>query len=234
MQKSDVRSGIQTSWDAVQKLGLGETYGIAFPLEVNEQFRSAILDTTSTYTDIYLLGMRLGFYNFLLMDYSFFQFSWEKTDHIRYAYYPNPFLGPTEQSMADFRRKKELVDADFITHEEFLTLINDAQPQLRIPCIRYENAPDQHRELRHPCSHLHIGHHGEDRWAISRVLTPLAFTLIILKYYYSGRWEGAGKIDQGEYKNELEDKLSSEKKNKCVSISNSLFSAREAASFFFG
>ncbi len=121
MQSSDVRSGIQRSWETVNNLALGETFSNPLPLTVDEQFRDIVLSPDSSYMDVYLMGLNRSQYNFLLVDYSYFQFSWAKLDHVRYAYYPNPFLGPTEASVAEFKRRRELVEAGMITHEEYLT-----------------------------------------------------------------------------------------------------------------
>ena len=233
MQSSDVRSGIQRSWEIVNALDLGETFSNPLPLAVDEQFRDIVL-SDATYIEVYLAGLSRSHYNFLLVDYSYFQFSWEKLDHIRYAYYPNPFLGPAEASISEFKRRRELVESGLITHEEYFALLRDSPAQFRIPAFRYENSPDQRQELRHPCSHMHIGHHGEDRWALNRVLTPFAFTLLVLKHYYSPSWREMGDDPADPYGNSFEARLAQEKSAKCALVPAALFSPKEATSFFFG
>lgn len=234
MQSSDVRSGIQRSWEIIRELDLGETYSNPLPLVVEAQFRDAILSADARYIDVYLLGLNLSYYNFLLTDFSYFQFSWDKVDHVRYAYYPNPFLGPTDASIEEFRRRRGLVESGDITHEEYLALLRDRPAQFRVPALRYENSPEQRRELEHPCSHFHIGYHGEDRWALNRVLSPLAFTLLIVKHYYGLAWQVYGDEPDGPYQNKLEARLAREKADKCVPVVDALFSKLEEKSFFFG
>ena len=85
-------------------------------------------------------------------------------------------------------------------------------------------------ELRHPCSHFHLGHHSENRWAINRVLTPLAFTLLVLKQYYSEEWEVLGDNAQVEFGNIFEGELIQERTN-CRAIGDDLFTANEGRSF---
>ena len=164
----------------------------------------------------------------MLTDYSYFQFSWSVPDSVRYAYYPNPFEG----SVADFKRQRELVESGLITQDEYLSILRDARLDPRVPLLRYEHAPDQYRGLHHPCSHFHIGHHADNRWALNRFLTPFAFTLLILKHYYGAVWRDLGRDEADECGNSFESKLIEEKTN-CRPISDALFSAIEARSFFF-
>lgn len=232
MDSRDVQNGIYRSWDVVNSLQLGETFSNPRPLEVNTEFRDVALSRGSNYVDVYLQALSLSYYNFLLVDFSFFQFSCSGEDRVRYAYYPNPFLGGDEQGIEAFKRRHELVLAGFITQEEYLTLLRETRGEARAPLLRYDNSPDQRKEPHHPCSHFHIGTHGGDRWALNRLLTPLAFTLIVLKHYYGRSWQVRGDDHSDEYGNRYESQLVREKAN-CPLISNAFFSDREARSFFF-
>jgi hypothetical protein len=228
MERRDVQNGIHRSWEMVYRLDLGETFSNGASLGVNEEFRDLVLADESSYLRIYLAGINLSHYNFLLIDYSYFQFSWSSPDRVRYAYYPNPFEG----NAADFKRRRELVESGLITQDEYLSILHDARLDPRVPLLRYEYAPDQHKGLHHPCSHFHIGHHGDNRWALNRLLTPLAFTLLILKLYYGSVWRDLGLDEADECGNSFEAKLIEEKRN-CRLIGDALFSAIEARSFFF-
>ena len=191
MDRRQVQNGIFRAWKAIEKLELGETFSSGAPLPVTEEFRNLILNDEISYVTLYLGGLNQSHYNFLLSDYSYFQFSWSLKDCVRYAYYPNPFAtGKT--NIANFRQLRERVESGEIPFEEYLETLKGNQPEAWIPLIRYENAPSQHKELQHPCSHFHIGHHSDNRWAVNRLLTPLAFTLLILKHYYSSAWREHG------------------------------------------
>jgi hypothetical protein len=234
MDRHDVQNGIMRAWIAVESLELGETISNPSPLEVNEEFRNVILNGTSTYSDIFMSGLKLSHYNFLLSDYSFFQFSWSAPNQVRYAYYPNQFIPQGEEGgTSQIKRLQELLQSELITHEEYLSILRDAKADPRAPMFRYENAPDQHNGLIHPCSHFHIGNNPDGRWAINRVLTPLAFTLIIFKHFYTWAWSEIGADERAEYGNTLEAKLISEKAN-CRIIGDDLFLPEEGRSFFFG
>src|SRR6266436_2332379 len=106
MERRDVQNGINRSWKIVDLLDLGETFSNGAPLEINEEFRDLILSNETDFTQIYLAGLNLSHYNFLIADYSYFQFSCLGRDRVRYAYYPNPFAG----SDVDFKRRRQLVD----------------------------------------------------------------------------------------------------------------------------
>ncbi len=233
MLRADVQTGVYRSWGLVEELGLGETFSSPVPLGVNEEFRDIALNPDSSFVDVYMAGLKLSHYNFLISDYSYFQFSWQKENYVRFAFYPNPFAaGRPEQSLVAFKRQRDLLAAGLITQEEYLSIIRDAQAEIRIPLIRYENAPDQHKSLRHPCSHLHIGFHSDNRWPVNRLLTPLAFTLNVMKQYYGEIWRLIGSDDKAPAECRFEQLLIDEKQN-CRIISDEFFMEIEARSFHF-
>lgn len=233
MDRNTVSNGINKSWAVLEGLGLHETFSNAGPLEVNSEFRDLVLSENSTYVEIFLAGLRLSHYNFLLTDYAYFQFSWAPNDNVRYAYYPNPYATGRSAGAFDFRRRRTLVEQGAITQEDYLAMLRDADAELRVPLIRYENAPSQYKGLKHPCSHLHIGHHGDNRWPLNRVLTPLAFTLWILKQYYGSEWAEFGDDDTDSFGNTFESKLVTEKME-CRLVGPEYFTEVEARSFFVG
>lgn len=233
MLRRDVQSGIIRSWTFVEAIEIGETISNPSPLEVNEEFRRLVLNHENSYKDVYMAGLRLSHYNFLLSDYSYFQFSWEAENKVRYAFYPNPFIaGGNEDALKKIHRWGELLRAEMITHEDYLALLRDAEADLRVPLIRYENAPDQHRGLSHPCSHFHIGFHSDNRWAFNRLLTPFAFSLYIIKQYYGSLWRDLGIDDADESGSKFERQLINEKTN-CRPIHSDLFVEIESRSFYF-
>jgi hypothetical protein len=230
MDRRDVHAGVTRSWNVVESLGIGETFASPRPLDVNERFRDLALSDETTYPELYLLGLSVSHFNFALADYSYFQFSWLGGERVRYAYYPNPFSGGGDKALQDLRDLQELVSSGDLSYEEYLALIRDTSLDVRVPLIRYEHSPDDYVEFQHPSSHFHIGHHSENRWALNRVLTPLAFTLIIVKQYYASHWLNYGKDDDNEFLNRYEAQLVSEKPN-CPFVVT--FSWKEGRTFFF-
>lgn len=229
MDRQQFERGISAAWASVQSLEIGETYSNGGSLDVQSGFRDLILDPDTSYEDIFLYALRNSYYNFLLSDHSFFQFTWFSNDDVRYAYYPNPYLGSTAAQLILYKKRLELLDNDFISYEDFLQLLGDATGRGRIPVIRYENSPNQYKEINHPCSHLHIGLHGDDRWPVRRLLTPNAFSLIILKNYYGPSWRASELDDEGRFtKMDLE---LSRARNQSSMIEPLYFTASEEQTF---
>lgn len=199
----------------------------------SEDFKKICLGNTSTYEEIYLMGLKLVEYNILLSDYSFLQFNFQESGSRRYAYYPNPFLGAPSEKLGEVREMKEYLDEGLLDMEQYLHSISEIRSTLHPPLFRYEHSPNQYEELCHPCSHFHVGHHADNRWPVQRVLTPEAFSLMILKHFYKSLWENAGHVTLGKKKFSL-DEVYSKEKSKCRKLPQSLFSSKEHEQFFWG
>lgn len=232
MTKEDVRSGIGKVWNIAEELGISEIYSNPSPLPVNDEFRDLALSSSTTYIELYNKGLALSHYNMLLTDFSFFQFSSEGIDNVRYAFYPNPYASSSDDYNHWFKSRQEMVQAGMLTHEEFLSLLADKTGLGTVPLLRYENAPGQRAKFNHPSSHFHIGFHSENRWAVRRVLTPTAFALLVFKLYYGSNWRSRGDDEEDEVRNRFERTLITEKA-KCYLVADDLFDAEEERVFFF-
>ncbi|OPA87541.1 hypothetical protein BFW88_18780 [Pseudomonas fluorescens] len=232
MNRQEVQSGINKTWDLADKLGLAAAFSNPNLLPLNIEFRDAILSAESTYIDVYLTAMNLSHHNIILSDYAYFQFSMERDGYVRYAYYPNPFISGTESETTSFRKLTELFENEFISHEQYLSLLDSKKNLNGKPMWRYENAPDQRKRFFHPCSHFHIGFHSENRWPLKRTLTPLAFSMLVFKQYYGEEWRLLGDDDDPEISNSFERALIRERQN-CHVVSDDLFEKIEEQAFFF-
>lgn len=232
MNKAEVQSGVYKTWNIAEKLGIASVFSNPGALPMNDVFRDKILDSSSTYIDVYLAALNLSHYNIMLSDYSLFQFSVERDGYVRYAYYPNPFITGQIEDINTFSRLKELVDSELLSHEEYLNILDGKKGLNGKPMWRYENAPDQRTRFFHPCSHFHIGFHSENRWPLKRILTPLAFAMLVFKQYYGNYWRDIGDDDNPDVSNLFERELIKEK-TMCNIVSDSLFEAIEEQAFFF-
>jgi hypothetical protein len=179
-----VITGIRKLWEVSRAAGIGDIFSNPVPLQPSEHFRYLSNNKEVNYEELYLTGMRYSDYNILLADFSFLQFGISHDEHVRYAYYPNPFLGCSRETMEEIGELREFVEEGIITIEEYLHRISESRRSQHPPLIRYENSPDDYVELAHPCSHFHLGHHNDNRWALQRVLTPAAFGLIVFKLFF--------------------------------------------------
>ncbi len=189
MNKSDFEGKIRAAHQLLSsELDLLLTTSSLNSLSVNVLFNEVALDPEAHYQDIYGRALSASYYNFLLNDYSIFQFSWSSETAWRLAFLPNPWIagvGDVEEQMDEW---DELLAAGAINLEEMGELMSELSYTGAIPPIRFEYAVEQYRELVHPAAHLHIGRHFENRWPLHRVLNPLTFLMMILKMYYPPYW----------------------------------------------
>jgi hypothetical protein len=149
------------------------------------------------YEELYLSGLRDSQYNILLRDLSFFQFGTGSVDGVRFAYYPNPFLGAATDALAELKEMQEYVAEGVIDVDEFLHRVSEIRRPQHPPLVRYEYSKCQYVEATHPCSHMHVGFHQENRWPVRRYLTAHAFALLIFRLFYLDFWTRADPIKSG-------------------------------------
>jgi hypothetical protein len=219
-------------WEFAKALTLGEFFSNPIPLEPSSEFRRLAFDFDCSYEELYLTGLRNGDYNIQLIDYAYLQFGITKDDHVRFAYYPNPFLGAPPKKVGEISELREYVAEGIVEIEEYLNRISEIRNSQHPPLTRYENAPDDYREFEHPCSHFHFGHHRDNRWAIQRVLTPFAFALLIFQHYYPTFWMANEPVDALGKKDSAPRFLALEKMS-CRQLPSDLFSLGEQALFAF-
>lgn len=230
----DIAQGIRRSWTYAKAAGVDQVFSDPSALKVSEEFKEIAADEMATYEEVYLNGLAGGQYNILLVDYAFLQFGGSDEDTLRYAYYPNPFLGASPAAVAELASLKTFVDENIIDMDEFLHQVSEIRYSQHPPLIRYENSRDQYRnDLSHPCSHFHFGHHSGNRWAVRRILTPGAFSLIILKHFYGGYWKAALPVPGGRGVISLDDALAASKRE-CRILPDDFFSKAASQQFFWG
>jgi hypothetical protein len=232
MRRNEIENGIARSWALVDRLGMGHTFSNGGSLGIDEGVRNLLLQDDIGYVELYLEILTRSHYNFMLFDYSCLQYSYLKEGHYRYAFFPNPFAAQSDAERAKFQHRVELLESGTIEHEEFLNMIRDEPVRMNVPPIRYDSAPEQYIAHSHPASHLHIGHLAQGRWGLDRVISPLAFTMMLLKFFYAKEWANLA-TDEADLGNPLEGELVSEKAN-CRIIGEALFSATERRTFYIG
>jgi len=227
MTGKDFIRNIRKSWGLVSRLHLGRSFSSPISLNVDEEFRDVALDDEAVYEQLYLVGLRRSHYNFILSDFSYFQFSLEENS-IRCAYLPNPFRALDN---LDADELESMVAEGTLSFDEYADLVAESLVTIKIPPIRYEFSPNQYREILHPCSHFHIGYQGENRWPVARKLTPLAFTLLIVRAYYPADWS-TFEDHADEFFNRLNQEIVNERIN-CRKLDNTQFSQKERRLFHF-
>lgn len=195
------------------------------------EFRTSATSRSSRYEEVYLTGLRHRDYNVLLNDFSYIQYYCEGEDSdvsLRFAFYPNPYELPTYE---EFEQEYGEWSVDAL--EMYLQLASENPLVHRIPCIRYEWSKRDYVHLRHPASHIHLGLHEENRWPLSKLLSPEAFSFLVAKFFYSEQWyAAAGDDERGTGLRGLEKRLA-KVRYKCESLPRKLFSRHERKQFHF-
>ena len=220
MIEKKFHDSIRASWDLMHtQMGIGEAIINVRSLKVDQDFNAMALDKTSTYDSIYRAAISLSYYNIILEDQALFQFSWASKKSWRLAYLPNPWITGFASGIERQKEAEEMLQDGRLTEEGFNEFLSSLDISNSVPPIRYEYALDQHREVIHPAAHLHIGRHTENRWGVSRQLSPEAFCMMIDKQYYSESWNALSNFSNSGLKscidNEFINVLS-----KCYSVPN--------------
>lgn len=231
MNVDEIRSGISKAWAYFKHCGVDLVFSNPAPLVASDEFKAIALSGTATYEEIYLAGLREGQYNISLFDYSFVQFGGTDDNSLRYAYYPNPFLGSSTEAVSELAELRTYVDEGVLGVEDFLHAVSEVRSSQHPPLLRYENSFDQYVDLEHPCSHLHFGHHAENRWPLRRIVTPEAFALVLLKQFYPANWTGCPPMKIGQNDQSVDELMIVERQN-CRMLPDEFFSQTANRQFF--
>jgi hypothetical protein len=227
----EIRAGISKAWSYFKHCGLDLAFSNPAPLVASDEFKAISLSGTATYEEIYLAGLREGQYNISLFDYSFIQFGGTDDNSLRYAYYPNPFLGSSTEAVAELAELRTYVEEGVLGVDEFLHAVSEVRSSQHPPLLRYENSFDQYVDLRHPCSHLHFGHHAENRWPLRRIVSPQAFALVLIKQFYPGNWTDCPTMKVDKTNRTIDELMVAERQN-CRILADEFFSETAKRQFF--
>lgn len=232
MDKGELAAQIRKTWEYSKAVGVGEIFSNPSALEPSDEFRSMSVDESVSYEELYLRGLRGGEYNISFKDFSFLQYGLGREENdVRYAYYPNPFLGAAPDAVAEVTEMQEYVSEGIIDVDEFLQRVAELRKPRHPPLVRYEYSKSQYVEESHPCSHLHLGFHGENRWPVRRHLSAHAFTLLIMRIFYGEFWGAACRVRHGQDDLDM-DSIFEMAKQDCRMLYAEEFSEREEKRFF--
>lgn len=173
---------------------------------------------TGEYFRIYTVGKENYDFDFLLQDESYLQFSISQDSEdsppeLRYAFFQNPqyfityeeFLGVQDIAIEDVGETFQEFYDQFLIEAE----LNSSS----IP-IRYDLDKVNYKPIIHSTSHFHIGHNNDVRIPCKMILTPMMFTLFIIKHSYYNIWKQNIENPDGN----LNQALNLEKRN-CSNLS---------------
>lgn len=181
------------------------------------------------YRKIYYAARKNYDFDLLLWDQSIFQFSYEVNDQneinkLRYAYFEPPnYIIPYE----DFLKELNLDygECGDIFYEEYEQYKSEAKLKQSVTPVRYDYDADMYTGLRHPISHLHIGHNNKVRIPMSFIFSPKAFVAFIIRQIYYDKWKYL--LNDKSYL-----KAYSSLKSVCIPLGDNVFNNQEKNDFF--
>lgn len=169
-------------------------------------------------------------YDFVLKDDSFFQFTYSDSPckNLRFAYYENPFTYASYPDFLQFELELSYEECGDIFLQDYEQYVSEAKIKNMVIPFRYDFDEDQKRykELIHTGSHIHIGHNNEIRFPTKQLLTPLGFSIFVLRNKYPL-----------EYKSALNDdglkKIIMNEKNSFKDYNDTLFNVNDKTQLYF-
>lgn len=208
MNQADFKTSIRQSLVFFEEASLDELTNNLSSLKVNPEFNEVALKATAKYQDIYRAALSLRHFNIQLTDFSLFQYSWTSETEWRLAYYPNPWITGVPSAHDKLEELRRYLEVGAINTEEFLDLISDDFEYYHsVPMFRFEYSERQYKAVVHPASHFHIGTQGIDRWAWRRKLSPLSFSMMMVRMYYPHIWLSRSSFNDAGVEDCWENKL---------------------------
>ena len=138
MTRAEFETSIRTAFNFIQnELGLLRTVSNLSSLPVSDDFNRILLFPESLYEDIYLTGSRLSHFNFMIKDFSYYQFSHNSRDSWRLAFFPNPWAAGANNIEEKIEEWEALQETGDLTDEAGMQLIDELPRPRNIPPIRF-------------------------------------------------------------------------------------------------
>lgn len=171
-------------------------------LEARNQMPRYPSDMPSTlrrlqYREAWARCAREGWYDFLLIDQSLFQFRLDG-DYRSFGFLECPL---TLLSFEDFAFDKlgsdwEVMESEL--REEYETYLSADLAEKSVTPVRYDYEPKLYRPGVHPAGHIHFGIGNQIRVCVTKLMNPMSFCLFIIRHFYPAKWEALISGDDGK------------------------------------
>jgi hypothetical protein len=152
------------------------------------------------YQEVFAICLREFAYDFRLNDQSLLLFIKEGSDihsgSLKYSYYEAPVSVISYRDFVLFEAGAGEDIAEETLNEwgdelrpEYESYVSSTQLKNAVTPVRYDCQSSDYRTSVHPASHFHFGVGNDIRVGTRRVLTPVAFTLFVLRQRYPAAWE---------------------------------------------
>ena len=195
MNEGTIKDSISKIRNLLGKIDILKEYKIIncneldFQIKYSKEFREKMF--SDDYKNLYLTAMKNSDYDILLIDDSFFQFSYDKgKKKVRYQYFPNPFENMTYEKFLKehFENTENISESYLPEYEQYIEENTDVKINKNFS-IRYDYDEREHKKYIHPISHLHIGSNNSTRIPIDYIITPQLFVYITCMLMYEEGWK---------------------------------------------
>ena len=149
----------------------------------------------ASYLRIYQVCVENGYYHFQLINNSLLEFRIDSFQPLvaSYIFYECPYqIVPFDEFLTriifDPSDLEDLGVLYEMYEEEYLSTISRDLKKIVCP-IRYDYNESFYTPGVHPVSHMHIGINNDIRISLRRVMTPITFTLFIIRQCFPDKWK---------------------------------------------
>jgi hypothetical protein len=224
MSLAAFNSSLRESKVFLNKINLFKSQGIKILSrdDVSQEFKTA--SQKDDYFQLYKCAIMNFDYDILLLDDSIFQYTYKdipgKLPSLRFAYFQNPQEYKSYEEFLDYLRDKNIIEEetneeignDF--EEDYQQFLTEQNVNTSSISIRYDLDAGNYKPLIHSTSHIHIGHQNNIRIPCNKILTPLKFTVFVLKHVYYYQWKELVEDENSHLIRSLDAKLA------CVSLTS--------------
>lgn len=238
MNKGKFRAGMEEAHIFLKKLALVREKNVEMMRYCESSKYSDELKKLSRkndYRELYQYAIAYNQYDILLKDFSFLQFSFDNDSNvIRMAYFPSPDIVITyeeylEQNISSDNTAGtddvELFRQNQWRREEYENYLESQEAWNPVTALRYDYSESEYNGLIHSVSHFHFGQNESIRVPMDKILTPYAFAVCVVSYYYYDVWKNGLSSDE-----DFERKIITVKQ-KCGKVSAAYFSEEERRYF---
>lgn len=151
-----------------------------------DEFRR--LDYASVWSKCY----KEQLYDFVLVDFALIQFRYGAArTGVSFNYYETPFEALSYQDYLVNEigfQPEELDEIGDSLRDDYEQALHDGDFKRAFTPVRYDYAPEDYTEGRHPAAHVHFGFGSNIRVCTVKLLRPLSFFLFVLRQHYPDQW----------------------------------------------
>lgn len=173
--------------------------------DVSSDFKNA--SQKADYFKLYKVALSNFDYDILLKDDSIFQFSYKFNGiglpEIRYAFFQNPTNYKSYNDFLEVLRESGIIEDESnenvpdIFEDDYQQFLTEQSINESAMCIRFDVDGGAYKPLIHSSAHFHIGHKNNVRIPCKIILSPLKFSIFIIKHVYYKVWKDQIAIPTG-------------------------------------